>query len=436
MSTTASPLFTPTVVAGHTLAHRVVMAPMTRARSTQPGDVPNAMNARYYAQRAGAALIVTEATQISPQGKGYSLTPGIYSPEQVAGWRLVTDAVHSAGGRIFLQLWHVGRMSHPDFHNGALPVAPSAVPFEGQIWKVDPGTGVGAMAACPTPRALTREEIGGVVADFRRAARNAMDAGFDGVEIHGANGYLIDQFLRTTSNVRTDEYGGGRDNRLRFLKEVVNAVADEAGADRTAIRLAPFLTARGMACPDILPTILEAAEFLQARGVAYLHLVEADWDDAPQFTEAFRQARTVHAADHRCRQLRRGARAMGPVQRLRRPRCLRPAVCRQPGLTVPARQWPAAGHIRRQHPVWRERAWLHRPSRFTGSASARPGPGRRQLYLSAADRHRQPGPGGDTSARLIQVHLDNRSRGGALRWACRVVASRPGRGRRPIRRHA
>ncbi|GAB7548472.1 alkene reductase [Cupriavidus sp. 8B] len=290
MSTTASPLFTPTVVAGHTLAHRVVMAPMTRARSTQPGDVPNAMNARYYAQRAGAALIVTEATQISPQGKGYSLTPGIYSPEQVAGWRLVTDAVHSAGGRIFLQLWHVGRMSHPDFHNGALPVAPSAVPFEGQIWKVDPGTGVGAMAACPTPRALTREEIGGVVADFRRAARNAMDAGFDGVEIHGANGYLIDQFLRTTSNVRTDEYGGGRDNRLRFLKEVVNAVADEAGADRTAIRLAPFLTARGMACPDILPTILEAAEFLQARGVAYLHLVEADWDDAPQFTEAFRQA--------------------------------------------------------------------------------------------------------------------------------------------------
>ncbi|KWR88079.1 alkene reductase [Cupriavidus sp. IDO] len=290
MSTTASPLFTPTVLAGHTLAHRVVMAPMTRARSTQPGDIPNAMNARYYAQRAGAALIVTEATQISPQGKGYSFTPGIYSPEQVAGWRLVTDAVHAGGGRIFLQLWHVGRMSHPDFHNGELPVAPSAVPFEGQIWKVDPATGVGAMVASPTPRALTRDEISGVVADFRRAARHAMDAGFDGVEIHGANGYLIDQFLRTTSNVRTDEYGGTRENRLRFLKEVVNAVADEAGADRTAIRLAPFLTARGMACPDILPTILDAAEFLQARGIAYLHLVEADWDDAPQFTEAFRQS--------------------------------------------------------------------------------------------------------------------------------------------------
>ncbi|MFM0260446.1 alkene reductase [Paraburkholderia sediminicola] len=290
MSITATPLFTPVVVAGHTLAHRVVMAPMTRARSTQPGDVPNAIDARYYAQRASAALIVTEATQISPQGKGYSFTPGIYSPEQVAGWRLVTDAVHSAGGRIFLQLWHVGRMSHADFQNGKLPVAPSAVSFDGQIWKVDPTTGMGAMVASPTPRALTRDEIDDVVADFRQAARHAIDAGFDGVEIHGANGYLIDQFLRTKSNVRTDEYGGSRENRLRFLKDVVNAVADEVGAERTAIRLAPFLTARGMACPDILPTILAAIEFLQARGIGYLHLAEADWDDAPQFTEEFRKA--------------------------------------------------------------------------------------------------------------------------------------------------
>ncbi|MFM0012906.1 alkene reductase [Paraburkholderia sediminicola] len=290
MTSTASPIFTPTVVSRFQLPHRVVMAPMTRSRSTQPGDVPNAMMARYYAQRASAALIVTEATQISPQGKGYSFTPGIYSAAQVAGWRLVTDAVHAAGGRIFLQLWHVGRMSHPDFHDGELPVAPSAVPFDGQIWKVDPTTGVGAMVASPTPRALSIEEIRDVVADFRRAARNAIDAGFDGVEIHGANGYLVDQFLRTTSNTRTDEYGGSRENRLRFLKDVVNAVADEIGAERTAIRLAPFLTARGMDCPDILPTILEATEFLQARGIAYLHLVEADWDDAPQFSETFRKA--------------------------------------------------------------------------------------------------------------------------------------------------
>ncbi|PXW23958.1 alkene reductase [Paraburkholderia caballeronis] len=289
MTSPASPLFTPTTVAGLPLPHRIVMAPMTRARSTQPGDIPNAMMAGYYAQRAGAALIVTEATQISPQGKGYSFTPGVYSADQVAGWKLVTDAVHAAGGRIFLQLWHVGRMSHPDFHGGELPVAPSAVPFDGSIWKVDPATGVGAMVACPTPRALSIEEIHGIVADFRHAARNAMAAGFDGVEIHGANGYLIDQFLRTTSNLRTDEYGGSRENRLRFLMDVVNAVADEVGAERTAIRLAPFLTARGMNCPDIPPTMLEAAGFLQWRGIGYLHLVEADWDDAPQFTEAFRQ---------------------------------------------------------------------------------------------------------------------------------------------------
>ncbi|NWE72380.1 alkene reductase [Pseudomonas gingeri] len=288
MSTT-SKLFSPTRFGRHEVPHRIVMAPMTRARSTQPGDIPNALNARYYAQRASAALIVSEATQITPQGKGYSFTPGIYSTEQIAGWKLVTKAVHDAHGRIFLQLWHVGRMSHPDFHNGELPVAPSAVPFDGSIWKVDPATGIGAMVPSPTPRALAHDEIKAIVNDFRQAARNAIDAGFDGVEVHGANGYLIDQFLRTTSNVRTDEYGGSRENRLRFLKEVIDAIADEVGAERTAIRLAPFLTARGMDCPDILPTILEATEYLQARNIAYLHLVEADWDDAPQFTEQFRQ---------------------------------------------------------------------------------------------------------------------------------------------------
>ena len=162
-------------------------------------------------------------------------------------------------------------VSHPDFHNGELPVAPSAVAFEGKVWKVDPATGRGEMVGCPTPRALDRDEIQGIIADFRRAARNAIDAGFDGVEIHGANGYLVDQFLRTTSNVRTDEYGGSRKNRLRFLEELVFEVAAEVGANRTAIRLAPFLTARGMACPDILPTILEAVEFLQALQVAYVH---------------------------------------------------------------------------------------------------------------------------------------------------------------------
>lgn len=282
-------LFTPYRLGALELPSRIVMAPMTRSRSTQQGDVPNAMNAQYYAQRASAALIVTEATQISPQGKGYSFTPGIHSEAQVAGWRQVTDAVHAKDGRILLQLWHVGRMSHPAFHDGALPVAPSAVPFEGQVWMVDPATGEGGMVDSPTPRALEIEEIQAIVADFRRGARNAIAAGFDGVEIHGANGYLIDQFLRTSSNHRTDAYGGTRENRLRFLREVADAVADEVGSEHVGIRLAPFLTARGMACPDILPTLLDAARWLGARGIAYLHLVEADWDDAPQFTEEFRR---------------------------------------------------------------------------------------------------------------------------------------------------
>lgn len=288
--TTPSTLFTPITFAGVTAPHRVVMAPMTRARSSQPGDVPNALNAEYYAQRASAALIVTEASQISTQGKGYSFTPGIYNEAQLEGWQGVTRAVHAKGGRIFVQLWHVGRMSHPDFHGGELPVAPSAEPFEGQIWKVDPITGLGAMVDCPTPRELSRSEIAQIVDDFRQAARRAIRAGFDGVEVHGANGYLVDQFLRTTSNKRTDEYGGSRSNRLRFLREVIDAISDEIGAERTAIRLAPFLTARGMDCPDILPTILEAAQYLQDKGIGYLHLVEADWDDAPVFTESFRKA--------------------------------------------------------------------------------------------------------------------------------------------------
>jgi len=283
-------LFSPYELGVLQLPHRIVMAPMTRSRSTQPGDVPNASNARYYAQRASAALIVTEATQISPQGKGYSFTPGLHDDAQVKGWSLATDAVHAEGGRIFAQLWHVGRMSHPSFHGGELPVAPSAVPFDGTIWLFDEAAGRGNMVPCPTPRALGREEIADIVDDYRAAARRAMQAGFDGVEIHGANGYLVDQFLRTTSNQRHDEYGGSRQNRLRFLREVVEAVTREVGADRTGLRLAPFLTQRGMACPDILPTWLEGARELDDGGLAYLHLVEADWDDAPQFTDEYRVA--------------------------------------------------------------------------------------------------------------------------------------------------
>jgi N-ethylmaleimide reductase len=267
----------------------MAMAPMTRARSTQPGDMPNAMMATYYAQRASAGLIVSEATQISRQGQGFSFTPGIYTEAQVQGWRRVTDAVHTAGGRMVLQLWHVGRMSHPSFHADGLPVAPSALSPEAKVWVVG-DDGVGRMVDCPVPRALGTAEIAGVIDDFRRAAANAMRAGFDGVEIHGANGYLIDQFLRTTSNHRTDAYGGTMDNRTRFAREVAAAVASEAGAERTGMRLAPFITQRNMNCPEIIPTMLHLARQLDTLGLAYIHLAEADWDDAPSIPDDFRQA--------------------------------------------------------------------------------------------------------------------------------------------------
>ncbi|KRC31876.1 alkene reductase [Acidovorax sp. Root219] len=288
MTATASPLFRPLQLGPLALPSRIVMAPMTRARSSQPGDVPNALMAQYYAQRASAGLIVSEATQISTQGQGYSFTPGIYSDAQVDGWRRVTDAVHAEGGRMVLQLWHVGRMSHASFHADGLPVAPSAIAPQAQVW-VAGDDGVGRMVDSPVPRALTTADIQAVVGDFRRAAANAMRADFDGVEIHGANGYLIDQFLRTTSNQRTDAYTGATlEGRTRFALEVATAVASEAGAERTGMRLAPFITQRGMDCPEIIPTILHLARQLDATGLAYLHLVEADWADAPQIPDAFR----------------------------------------------------------------------------------------------------------------------------------------------------
>lgn len=296
-------LFSPAQLGRYELAHRIAMAPMTRSRAAQPGNVPTALNAQYYRQRASAAFIVSEATQVSPQGQGYSFTPGIHSEEQVAHWRTVTEAVHAEGGRIFLQLWHVGRMSHASFHPDGLPVAPSALAPGARVWVADED-GIGRMVDCPTPRALGTEEIPGVVEQFRQGALNAMRAGFDGVEIHGANGYLIDQFLRTTSNHRTDSYGGSVDNRMRFPLEVIDAVIDAIGADRVGLRLAPYLTARNMDCPEIIPTILKMAEHLDHRGVAYFHLVEADWDDAPQvpheFREALREAYggTIVAAGH------------------------------------------------------------------------------------------------------------------------------------------
>lgn len=210
------------------LKNRIVMAPMTRARSLQPGNIPSALMAEYYRQRASAGLIITEATQISPQGQGYSWTPGIHSPEQVSGWQLTTGAVHQAGGVIFSQLWHVGRMSHASFHQDGQPVAPSALAPDAQVWVVNE-RGEGQMVDCPQPRTLSRKDIQNIVADYRQAALNAVQAGFDGVEVHGGNGYLIDQFLRQTSNKRTDEYGGTVANRIRFAQDVLSAIAEAIG---------------------------------------------------------------------------------------------------------------------------------------------------------------------------------------------------------------
>ncbi len=263
-------------------ANRIVMAPMTRARTTQPGDIPNALMAEYYAQRASAGLIISEATQISPQGKGYSFTPGIYSEAHIKGWQQITRAVHQAGGKIFAQLWHVGRMSHPSFHNGELPVAPSAIAPDAQVW-ID-----GQMLDCPTPRALTLPEIKMIIADYRQAASNAIAAGFDGVEIHAANGYLIDQFMRRSSNIRTDQYGGSLDNRIRLACEVTAAVCETIGAEKVGIRLAPFITQRGMNDSEAIEAILTAARYFNTLGIAYIHLAEADWDDAPVVTDSFR----------------------------------------------------------------------------------------------------------------------------------------------------
>lgn len=269
------------------LPNRIIMAPMTRCRTSQPGDVPNHLMATYYAQRASAGLIISEATQISRQGQGYSFTPGIHTLAQIAGWRQVTDAVHQAGGRIVLQLWHVGRMSHASFHDGQPPVAPSALAPDAQVWVVG-DDGVGRMVDCPVPRALDLDDIAAIVNDFRQAALNAMAAGFDGVEIHAANGYLIDQFLRTTANHRTDAYGGSIANRCRLLNEVASAVAEAIGAQRVGVRLSPYITARNMHCPEIIPAICHAVGDLERLGIAYIHLSEADWDDAPQVPESFR----------------------------------------------------------------------------------------------------------------------------------------------------
>jgi N-ethylmaleimide reductase len=261
-------LFSPFQLGELKLPNRIVLAPMTRNRAGA-GNVPGALNALYYAQRASAGLLVTEATQVSPQGVGYPNTPGIHSDEQAAGWRLVTDAVHAEGGRIFAQLWHVGRISHPSLQpGGALPVAPSAIAAEGTVF-----TGT-ANEAFVTPRALETAEIAGIVQQFAHAARQAKAAGFDGVEVHGANGYLIDQFLRDGTNKRSDAYGGPVENRARFLLEVTDAVAAVWGPARVGVRLSPHADFNSMRDSNPAGTFLHATRALAGRNVGYIHFIE------------------------------------------------------------------------------------------------------------------------------------------------------------------
>lgn len=288
-------LFDPFSLGGLSLPNRIVMPPMTRARAGA-GNVPTALMARYYRQRASAGLIITEGTQVSPQGQGYAWTPGIHSREQVQGWKAVTAAVHEAGGRIFAQLWHVGRLSHVALQpDGAAPVAPSALVADGVQVFIDP-RGLGAAAASgirvqhSPPRALDTVEVARIVRQFADATGHALEAGFDGVELHAANGYLINQFLDSGSNLRADRYGGSLANRLRFLDEVTQAVVAVAGASRVGVRLSPLTTAQGTVDATPQASYVAAARLLDRLGVGYIHIAEADWDDAPAMAPGFKEA--------------------------------------------------------------------------------------------------------------------------------------------------
>ncbi len=264
----SDPLFQPIRYGAIHAPNRIVMAPLTRTRANAD-DAPHQLQQTYYTQRATAGLIISEATHISPQGKGYAGAPGIHNQTQIDGWRGVTDAVHAAGGRMMLQLWHVGRLSHPSLQpGGGLPVAPSAIGVQGHAFTYD------GPQDFPVPRALEIDEIPGIVADYRQAAINAKAAGFDGVEVHSANAYLLDQFLRDGTNHRTDAYGGSIENRSRLTLEVTDAVISVWGADRVGIRLSPSLTINGMSDSNPAPLFAYLAEQLGKRGLAYLHCVE------------------------------------------------------------------------------------------------------------------------------------------------------------------
>lgn len=293
-----SSLFQPLQLGGLTLRNRIALPALTRSRSTQPGNVPNALMATYYRQRAAAGFMVTEGTQIEPRGQGYAWTPGIHSAEQIAGWRQVTEAVHQEGGVIFCQLWHVGAISHTSLQpDGQPPVAPSALIATAVKVFVETGPETGALVEPSLPLALTTEQVRELVGLYRQAAVNAKQAGFDGVELHSANGYLLNQFISEHTNQRTDEYGGSLANRLRFLQEVVAAVIEVFGRDRVGVRFSPLFESTeeervylGLVEPDPHATYIQAAEMLSGLGIGYLSIAEADWDNAPDLPASFRKA--------------------------------------------------------------------------------------------------------------------------------------------------
>ena len=290
-------LFSALKVGPYQLKHRVVLAPLTRMRASRPSLAPRALNAEYYAQRATpGGLLIAEASPVMNTAFGSPGVPGIYTDAQVAGWREVVDAVHAKGATIFLQLWHVGRVSHSSFQpGGVLPVAPSAVAISSEF---KASTAEGKGAPYETPRALETSEVEGVVAAFKQAAKNALAAGFDGVEIHGANGYLIEQFLQSRSNLRTDRYGGSIENRVRFLLEVTRAAIDVWGANRVGVRLSPYGIANGSGEPDPMPLYSHAIRELNPLGLAYLHFIEprssgagraeVNWENVPSAMVLFR----------------------------------------------------------------------------------------------------------------------------------------------------
>jgi N-ethylmaleimide reductase len=288
-------LLTPVTTGNTQLANRIWMAPLTRSRASQPGDVPAELNATYYAQRASAGLIVTEATQISRQGQGYAWTPGIYTDAQEAGWKQVVSKVHAAGGRISLQLWHVGRISHHLLQEGgAAPVAPSAVQAQNSQSFVVLPDGTPSNQPTDVPRALEKAELAGIVQDYVNGARRAMRAGFDFVEVHAANGYLLNQFLDTGANQRNDEYGGSLENRARLVLEVVDAIVAEVGASKVGVRLSPNGRFNDMTPAGSADTAVHVAKALAQRGVAYLHIAEPDWAGGDALTDDYRK--TLRAA--------------------------------------------------------------------------------------------------------------------------------------------